>query len=58
MGQTAGLFYPKIIGFKNRMKVRERSALIKLLVAVILGLLFWSGIFAVFYRVLLYFKGI
>ena len=58
MGQTANLFYPTITGFKNRIKLRDRSALIKLLVAVILGVLFWAGIFTIFYRVLLYFKGI
>ena len=52
------LVYPKIAGLRNRVRLRNRSALTKLAIAVVLGLLFWSGIFAVFYRVLVYLKGI
>jgi ABC-2 type transport system permease protein len=58
MNQVVCLLYPKIIGFKNRLSIQDRSVIIKLTLGITLGLCFWAGIFAVFYRVLVYLKGI
>ena len=58
MNQVVCLLYPKVIGFKNRLSIKDRSVIIKLTLGITLGLCFWAGIFAVFYRVLVYLKGI
>mgnify|MGYP005833915393 FL=1 len=52
------LFYPQVVGFKNRITARNRAAIIRLVIALVLAVLFWAGIFTVFYRVLAYFKSI
>ena len=58
MNQVACLLYPKIAGLRNRLRVSDRSVVIKLAAGIILGLCFWAGIFTAFYRVLVYLKGI
>ncbi|MEI6127352.1 MAG: hypothetical protein WCQ99_12455, partial [Pseudomonadota bacterium] len=52
------LLYPRIIQAKNRIKYRGKRTYSKALLLLTFGMLFWSGIFLVFYRVLFYFKGI
>lgn len=58
MNQVACLLYPKIAGLRNRLRLRDRSVVVKLTVGITLGLCFWAGIFIAFYRVLVYLKGI
>lgn len=58
MAQVLCLLYPKFIGFKNRIQSGGGSFLVKVLLLLVFGLLFWSGIFVVLYRVLVYFRGI
>ena len=58
MNQVACLLYPKITGLKNRLRAYDRGTVIRLIVGIVLGLGFWAGIFALFYRVLTYLKGI
>ncbi len=58
MQHAAMLFYPQVVGLKNRVATRNRAAMLRLAVALTLAVLFWGGIFTVFYRVLTYFKSI
>lgn len=58
MRHAAMLFYPQVVGLKNRITARNRAAIIRLVIALALAVLFWAGIFIVFYRVLAYFKSI
>jgi ABC-2 type transport system permease protein len=52
------LLKPRVWSFRNRLRGRlEGKAWVKILLALI-SLLFWAGIFAVVYRVLLYFHSI
>ena len=52
------LLKPRIWAFRHRLQGRlEGRAWVRILLALI-GLLFWTGIFAVFYRVLHYFQGV
>jgi ABC-2 type transport system permease protein len=59
MHDVIALLRPRIIAFRNggRSK-RKRTRVIKISVLGIIGVLFWSGLFAISLRVLLYFKGI
>jgi len=50
--------YPKLLQIKNRITFKGEGSYTKLLLLVVFGLLFWAGIFIVFYRVLHYFQGI
>jgi ABC-2 type transport system permease protein len=52
------LLFPRILSFKKDFLTHDRKGLVRDLVLFFLGLLFWCGIFIVFYRVLLYFQGI
>ncbi len=53
------LLRPRILGFKNSSLFdRKKGSRIKLFILAVIGLLFWSGIFAVSLRVLTYFKSI
>jgi len=53
-----GLLYPKITQIKNRIKFKNEGSYFRTLLMAIFGIVFWSGIFIVFFRVLTYFKGI
>lgn len=55
---TGSLLYPKITQWKNSITFRGRNAFVKVLLLTVFGMLFWAGIFTVFYRVLFYFRGI
>jgi ABC-2 type transport system permease protein len=52
------LLKPRIWGFRHRLHGRTEARTWVGLLLAIAGLLFWAGIFAVFYRVLAYFQGI
>jgi ABC-2 type transport system permease protein len=52
------LLYPKFAQLCNLVRHRQRQNFIKIFLMVVLGFLFWAGIFVVFFRVLAYFKGI
>jgi ABC-2 type transport system permease protein len=58
MADNLSLLYPKFTQFKNRIKYKGEGAYIKAFLLFMFGMLFWAGIFVVFYRVLFYFKGI
>ncbi len=52
------LLKPRVWAFKHRFRVGlEGGAWIRMLLAIA-GVLFWAGIFVVFYRVLVYFQGV
>ena len=58
MGTVLTLLKPRIFAFRHRLKGRlEGMAWVKILLALII-FLFWAGIFAVVYRVLVYFQGV
>ena len=59
MHDVIALLKPRIIAFRNggRSK-RKRTRVLKISVLGMIGVLFWSGLFAISLRVLLYFKGI
>ena len=54
------LVRPRLLSFKNASFFRgnKQGSLMKLLLFGGIGLAFWGGIFAVSFRVLLYFKGV
>lgn len=52
------LLYPKYMQYKNRFIFRGKNASIKALLLFVVGMLFWTGVFIVFYRVLAYFQSI
>jgi len=52
------LIHPKILQFKNGLLTARRDACVKVFLLVVFGSFFWVGIFAVFYRILFYFRGI
>ena len=58
MTEVLLLLWPKAKSIGNRLKHRRTSDLIRPVVMVILAVLFWVVIFAVFYKVLVYFKSI
>ena len=59
MHDVVTLLRPRILGFKNSSLFdRKKGSRIKLFILAVIGLLFWSGIFAVSLRVLTYFKSI
>lgn len=58
MGTVLTLVKPRLWAFRHRFKGRlEGMAWVRILLAVV-SFLFWAGIFAVVYRVLVYFQGI
>ena len=59
MRDVITLLKPRFWSFKNGRSSRSAKNLkIKALLFGVVGLVFWIGIFAVFYRVLIYFQGI
>ena len=58
MTEVLLLLWPKAKSIGNRLKHRRTNDLIRPVVMVILAVLFWVVIFAVFYKVLVYFKSI
>ena len=58
MNNAFVLAYPYINSIKNRVRFQERGDKIKAVLLTLLGLVFWGGIFVVFYLVLDYFAGI
>ncbi len=60
MNQILTLVRPRLLSFKNASVFQgsKRESLIKLLLFGSIGILFWSGIFAVSLQVLHYFKGV
>jgi ABC-2 type transport system permease protein len=59
MRDIVTLLKPRILSFKNRsFSKKNKGWLFKFLLITLIGILFWSGIFAVTLRVLVYFKSI
>ncbi len=59
MHDVIALLKPRIIAFRNGGQSKsKRTRVLKISVLGIIGVLFWSGLFAISLRVLLYFKGI
>jgi ABC-2 type transport system permease protein len=52
------LLSPRLLSFKKDFLRHDRKGIVRDLILFFMGLLFWCGIFLVFYRVLLYFQGI
>lgn len=52
------LLSPRLLSFKKDFFRHDRKGIVRDLILFFMGLLFWCGIFLVFYRVLLYFQGI
>lgn len=52
------LLHPKLLQIKNSIIHRRKSYLSKTVIMTVFGLLFWGGIFLIFYRVLHYFQTI
>lgn len=52
------LLLPRILAFKKEFLHHERKRIFRDLILFFIGLVFWCGIFIVFYRVLVYFQGI
>lgn len=50
------LIIPRYVGFRNRVKTSQGGKRVKILILAVTGILFWSGLFFVFYRVLIYFS--
>jgi ABC-2 type transport system permease protein len=58
VGTVLTLLKPRILAFRHRLKGRlEGMAWVRILLALTI-FLFWAGIFAVVYRVLVYFQGV
>lgn len=58
MKNSLGLLYPKITQIKNRIKFKGEGSYFRAILMAGFAIVFWSGIFIVFFRVLTYFKGI
>jgi len=52
------LLYPHIQSLKHRVRSPSKKEVIKPAILFIIGLIFWTGTFIIFYRVLAYFQGI
>jgi len=52
------LLYPKYLHYKNSFVYRGKNASIKAFLLFVMGMVFWAGIFIVFYRALAYFQSI
>ncbi|RLA94770.1 MAG: hypothetical protein DRG25_01790 [Deltaproteobacteria bacterium] len=52
------LLYPRLQSFKHRARSSITKEAIKPAILSFIGIIFWSGIFFIFYRVLAYFQGI
>jgi len=52
------LLYPKYLQCKNSLFLQRRTTLLQAVVLFCVGILFWAGLFIVFYRVLVYFQSI
>ncbi|MFC1591114.1 hypothetical protein ACFL43_01180 [Thermodesulfobacteriota bacterium] len=58
MSGIVRLLYPKMTQVKNRLKFRSERAGVKAFLLACIGLIFWGGVFLIFYRVLSYFNSI
>jgi len=58
MGEIATLLKPRLWSFRARGAARKRDRRLKLAMLVVIGGLFWAGLFALSLRVLTYFKSV
>jgi ABC-2 type transport system permease protein len=56
--QTAHLLSPKWLTLRARIRTKQRGRGARTAALVLLGLVFWSAIFALLYRLLVYFKAV
>ncbi len=57
MQEFSLLLNPTFLSFKNRISAQSKAQRLRVYLLILLGLVFWVGIFIVFYRVLVYFQG-
>jgi ABC-2 type transport system permease protein len=58
MNQIALLLYPRWWAFRNSLRKRERNAILKLVVMVVMALLFWAGSYVLFSKLMAYFGSV
>jgi ABC-2 type transport system permease protein len=58
LGQTRHLLSPKWLTLRARIRHRERGRGVRTAALALLGVVFWAAIFALLYRLLVYFKGV
>ncbi len=56
MQEFSLLLNPTLISFKNRIFAQSKAQRLRAYFLILLGLVFWVGIFIVFYRILVYFQ--
>ncbi|MBC2695900.1 MAG: hypothetical protein HF982_11620 [Desulfobacteraceae bacterium] len=56
MKQAVILLNPRLLSFRNKGFAKDRS--IRLIIFAAIGISFWAGIFAICYRVLMYFQSV
>ena len=59
MKEILALLKPRLWSFRNGSHAKDaKNSRLKGLLLGTVGLLFWAGIFVIFYRVLVYFQGV
>ncbi len=58
MNEIALMLMPRWWAFRNSLRKRERHAVLKLVVMIIMALLFWAGSYVLFSRILGYFGSV